>query len=106
MKIRFIILLSALFFLSCNNKNYYGYVYDADNNSAIVNVEVYDALNNVKVFTDKSGCFSLKKNNNISSELIFFKHGYRKRKIKSISIQNGEMQKENFTGEKIYLFKN
>ncbi|KPH13088.1 hypothetical protein [Chryseobacterium sp. ERMR1:04] len=99
----FIYLFISLSIYSCSESNYKGYVYEFDNEIPLENVTVYDSINKIKVFTNKNGYFEIKKNDKKVKELIFIKEACIKRKIKTISIQNGELMREYFKGDTIYL---
>lgn len=53
----------------------------------------------------KMDILNLKKNQNISSVLIFSKKLYYSDTIPTVQIQNGEIQRELFNGDTIYLLK-
>ncbi|WP_293311467.1 hypothetical protein [Pedobacter sp. UBA5917] len=97
-------LLIFLLINSCTPSYYYGYVYDYDKKIPLDGVKIYDGHNKKQSTTNKRGYFELIKTKNSSSILIFEKEHYQNDTIPSISIQNGELMKERFKGEKIYLF--
>lgn len=90
---------------SCSNKNYYGYVYDFDQEAPIEGVLITDSLSNIKTKTNSEGYFELRKEKLSSDYLIFSKKNYHSAKIRTISIQNGETMKESFKGEKIFIIQ-
>ncbi len=92
-------------FIDCNSKSYKGYVYDGISKKPLSKVQIIDLKSNQKSITNESGYFELKKNENISSVLVFSKKLYYSDTISTIQIQNGEVQKELFNGDTIYLLK-
>lgn len=100
---KYIYLFVCLSVYSCNESNYYGYVYDFDKEIPLENVTVNDSVNSVTVYTNKKGYFQFKKNEKTVDELIFRKDVCFGREIKTISIQSGELMREYFKGDTIYL---
>jgi len=100
-----LLILFLLIAMGCNQQNYEGYVYDAIDKKPISGMQVLDLENGTKTTTDQKGYFNLKKNNDISSALTFYKAPYYQDTISSMQIQNGERQKELFKGEDIFILK-
>jgi len=100
-----LLILLLLISMGCNQQNYEGYVYDAIDKKPISGMQVLDLENGTKTTTDQKGYFNLKKNNDISSSLTFYKEPYYQDTISSIQIQNGERQKELFKREDIFILK-
>lgn len=98
-------IILLLLFTSCSNKNYYGYVYDFDEEVPIKGVIVSDSSQTFKIETNSEGYFELKKEKLSDDYLFFSKKNYKTTKIRTISIQNGEFMDEQFKGQSIFLIK-
>ena len=94
-----------LIITSCSNKNYYGYVYDFEQEIPIKGVAITDSIGNIEAETNFEGYFELRKEKLSGDYLFFFKKYYHSAKIRTIYIQNVESMKESFKGETIFLIK-
>lgn len=101
MKNKYILLLFYLL-CSCENDKYKGYVYDI-NYEPLKDVNIYNLDTKETTITNDAGYFELNKKKDLSSKLVFKKDGFATDTISSIEIQNGEQQKERFTGEVVFL---
>lgn len=100
-----LLLIIYLMFIDCNSTSYKGYVYDGISKKPLSKVQITDLKSGYKSTTNENGYFEFKKNQNISSVLILSKKLYYSDTIPTVQIQNGEIQRELFNGDTIYLLK-